>query len=64
MSDGNNNVEDVKKQELHDDSPNNQLHSGNDPKLSDQDTNTENSMPSSQQEVIIYFALSLLLYLV
>jgi hypothetical protein len=53
MSDGNNNVEDVKKQELQDDSPNNQLHSGNDPKLSDQDTNTENSMPSSQQEVII-----------
>jgi hypothetical protein len=64
MSDGNNNVEDVKKQELQDDSPNNQLHSENDPKVSDQDTNTENSMPSSQQEVIIYFALSLLLYLV
>ncbi|KAK2375282.1 cAMP-regulated phosphoprotein 19-related protein [Trifolium repens] len=50
MSDGNNNVEDVKKQELQDDSPNNQLHSENDPKVSDQDTNTENSMPSSQQE--------------
>ncbi|XP_004490090.1 uncharacterized protein [Cicer arietinum] len=50
-----NNVEDVKKQELHEDSSKNEVHSdnsGDDLKLSDQDTNNENenSMPSSEQE--------------
>ncbi|KAJ1380713.1 Endosulphine [Sesbania bispinosa] len=43
------NVEDVKKQEFHDDSPMNEV-SGDDLKESDKDKNDENPMPSSQQE--------------
>lgn len=52
------NVEDVKKQELHDDddSAKNEVdcgNSGGDLKESDKNQNDENSMPSSQLEVII-----------
>lgn len=47
-----NNVEDVKKQEVHEDSSNNQA--------SDKDANNE-SMPSPQQEVIHLFCSIILL---
>lgn len=50
------NVEDVKKQELADDTPKNQVDSDNPvDDLKDSDKNEENSMPSPQQEVVFCF---------